>query len=73
MLHKSVIKIWNFEEGKEIRTLRGYNNFIWSVFATPDGKYIVSGSKGGVIKIWNFDSGDYIRRIKQKLECRGEC
>ncbi len=58
------IKIWDFEKGEEIRTLKGHNNYVRSVFVTADKKHIVSGSRDGTIKIWDFEKGECIRTLK---------
>ena len=58
------IKIWDFEKGECIRTLKGHNSSVYSVFVTADKKHIVSGSSDGTIKIWDFEKGEEIRTLK---------
>jgi len=58
------VKLSDFEKGKGIRTLKGHNGTIMSVFVTPDGKYIVSGSFDKTIKIWDFEKGEEIRTLR---------
>ncbi|TRT83074.1 MAG: hypothetical protein EWV82_10305 [Microcystis aeruginosa Ma_AC_P_19900807_S299] len=38
---------------KEIRTLKGHDNWVTSVNFSPDGKTLVSGSDNKTIKLWN--------------------
>ncbi|TRV43164.1 MAG: WD40 repeat domain-containing protein [Microcystis panniformis Mp_MB_F_20051200_S6D] len=58
------IKLWNVETGKEIRTLKGHDSYVWSVNFSPDGKTLVSGSGDNTIKLWNLETGKEIRTLK---------
>ncbi|NCS52709.1 MAG: hypothetical protein GPJ23_10240, partial [Microcystis aeruginosa G13-05] len=33
----NTIKLWNVETGQEIRTLKGHDNYVYSVNFSPDG------------------------------------
>ncbi|RPH88674.1 MAG: WD40 repeat domain-containing protein, partial [Chroococcales cyanobacterium metabat2.561] len=46
------IKIWEVATGKQLRTLAGHSNVVWSVVYSPDGRYLASGSWDNTIKIW---------------------
>ena len=46
------------KKGKLIRTLEGHNDVVTSVEFSPDGQYIVSGSKDQTVKIWKFETGE---------------
>ncbi|NCS59391.1 MAG: WD40 repeat domain-containing protein, partial [Microcystis aeruginosa G11-04] len=58
------IKLWNVETGQEIRTLKGHDNYVYSVNFSPDGKTLVSGSWDNTIKLWNVETGQEIRTLK---------
>ena len=47
------IKIWNLENGLQIKELKGHSDYINSVAFSPDGKTLVSGSSDRTIRIWN--------------------
>ncbi|MDB9475636.1 WD40 repeat domain-containing protein, partial [Dolichospermum circinale] len=49
--------------GKEIRTLSGHSNFVYSVSFSPDGKTLASGGDDKTIKLWNLDTGKEIRTL----------
>ena len=59
----NTIKLRNVETGKEIRTLKGHDNFVRSVNFSPDGKTLVSGS-WQTVKLWNVETGQEIRTLK---------
>ena len=39
--------------GKELQTLTGHDDSVWSVAFSPDGQRIVSGSNDKTLKIWD--------------------
>lgn len=49
----SILKIWNFNNGKEERILKGHNWEVKSCDWHPDLGLIVSGSKDNLIKLWD--------------------
>ena len=54
-------KIYYYETNtKKIRTFKGHSSTVTSVAITPDGKYIVSGSRDNTIKLWDIKSGEEI-------------
>jgi len=55
------IKIWDVNNGKELRTLSGHKGGVGSAKYSPDGKYIVSGSVE--IKIWDAQTGKELRTL----------
>ena len=51
-LTKNNLKIWEVATGKELRTLTGHSDIVFSVAYSPDGRYLASGSRDKTIKIW---------------------
>ena len=47
-----------------LRTLQGHSNCVNSVVASPDGKYLASGSLDETIKLWDAKSGECIRTLE---------
>jgi WD40 repeat protein len=56
-----IIKLWDTDTGREIRTFSGHTKDVNSVAFSPDGKQILSGSSDGTIKLWDTDTGREIR------------
>jgi WD40 repeat protein len=43
---------------KELRTLTGHGNRVWSVAFSPDGTRLVSGGDDTTIRIWDVTTGE---------------
>ncbi|MEH2248526.1 WD40 repeat domain-containing protein, partial [Nostoc sp.] len=50
------IKLWNLDTHKEITTLRGHSDSVFSIVFSPDGKTLASASADKTIKLWNLDT-----------------
>ena len=56
-----IIKLWDANSDKEIRTFYGHTKPIQSLSFSLDGKHIISGSKDKTIKLWDIKSGKVIK------------
>jgi WD40 repeat protein len=48
------------EDGSEVRSFSGDNDFVESAAATPDGKIVVAGGQDGVLRVWEGNNGKLI-------------
>ena len=48
---------------KLLMTLGGHGDDVNSVAISPDGRYIVSGSRDRTVRIWDINSGDLLRTL----------
>lgn len=53
------VRVWDFDEEKELEMGKGHHGPIWSVSFSPDGKLYATGSEDGTIKLWKFTTGPY--------------
>lgn len=58
-----LIKVWNLDTGRTLRTLEGHERSVTAVVVTPDNRHIVSGSDDGTIKVWDAASGRLLRTL----------
>jgi len=61
-----VIKLWNIDSGKEIKSYQAHPAGLTGVFSacfSPDGKYILSSGSDAVIKLWDVSTGEEVRRF----------
>lgn len=54
------IKIWNLIDGKQIRSLKGHEDWVMSLCYSPNGKTLASGSGDNLIIIWEVEEGKEI-------------
>lgn len=59
------IKLWNWQTGDCLRTLRGHINWVWTVVFSPDGQLLASGSYDRTIKLWNVRTGECVRTFEE--------
>jgi hypothetical protein len=57
------IKLWDVASGREVRTLSGHTDWVWSVAFSPDGRLLASGSWDTTIKLWEVASGSLVRSL----------
>ena len=72
--HAGVVKIWDPEGGRELKSLRGHTQHVLGLGFSPDGRSIASASgawrthdaferRSGEIKIWDVGSGVEVRNL----------
>jgi WD40 repeat protein len=62
--YDNVIKLWDTESGRLLRTLHGHKQFVDALAISPDGMTVVSSASDGDIKIWNSVTGELQRTIR---------
>jgi len=55
----AVVKLYDIETGKHLKTLNQGTEWVSSIAFSPDGHLLASGSPSdGTVKLWNVDSGE---------------
>lgn len=57
------IEIWDIENIKLLKTLKGHKGFVESVSFSKDGKRLVSCANDNTIKVWSVGSGELLATI----------
>ena len=60
----SAIRVWDVETGKEVCKLEGHKGIVWSVAVSPNGRYVLSGSRDSTTILWDARTGAEIRRFR---------
>ncbi|MBC7967592.1 MAG: hypothetical protein H7Z17_16885, partial [Fuerstia sp.] len=55
------VKLWDIENGVEVRTLSGHSGWVRSVAFDSTGKSVVSGSDDHTIRFWDTQNGQQTR------------
>lgn len=66
--YDKLIKLWDVETGKELKTLKDHIDAIYSLAFTPDGKRLVSGAADRSIKVWNPATGERLFTLSESTD-----
>jgi WD40 repeat protein len=53
--------VWDFEQGAQLRTLKGHDKPVEAVAVTPDGRYAVSSSADRMLRVWDLELGEEVQ------------
>ncbi|HJN13004.1 MAG: WD40 repeat domain-containing protein [Pirellulaceae bacterium] len=60
----SVIRLWDVETSRLVRTLEGHTDWVTSLALSPDGKRLASASFDLTAKVWDLETGKEINRFE---------
>src|ERR1700729_2946514 len=59
-VHAEVLKVWDVQTGRALRTLKGYSEFVNGVAVTLDGKRTVWACGDGTLKVRELETGNVL-------------
>lgn len=59
------VRLWDVETGSELLCCKGHGSMVTAVAFSPDGRSVLSASRGGSLCLWNADTGKPIQVIKR--------
>ncbi len=58
-----IVKMWNVDNGGNVRTFTGSTDFLYAVGASPDGTVVVAGGQDGVVRLYNGANGALVKAL----------
>jgi WD40 repeat protein len=59
----NTVKLWDVSTGRDLGTLNGHTDFVWSVAFSPDGTLLASTGYDGSIRLWDVSGWREIRAM----------
>lgn len=59
----NTIKLWDLNDGRELRTLRGHTSGVMAVVFSPDGQLLASIALDSTLKLWQIATGRLIASV----------
>jgi WD40 repeat protein len=63
-----LVKLWNPQTGKEIRTLKDHSDAVYGLTFSPDGRLLASGSADRAIKVWDAATGKRLYTLGESTD-----
>jgi WD40 repeat protein len=57
----NTVRIWNADNGGEVKNLTGHTDWVYALALGPDGNLLASGSWNGEVKVWKVADGSVVK------------
>ena len=59
----SSVRVWNIDNGAKGRAFSGATDFLYTVAASNDGKFVVAGGEEGIVRVYNGTTGKLLKTV----------
>lgn len=63
-----VLRLWDAQTGKQVRSLAGNASNVTSVAFSPDGQFVLSGGGDYTVRLWQVQSGALLRVMRGHMD-----
>jgi WD40 repeat protein len=63
----SLLRIWRTEDGREVRRLRGHQDWIWAVASLPERNCFLTASADATARVFDLDDGEPVMRARDHV------
>jgi WD40 repeat protein len=57
------VRIWNADNGSQVKELKGHTDWVYTVAISPDGNLVASGAWNGEVKVWKIADGALVKEF----------
>ncbi len=58
------IWIWDVASGVPLHIIKGFQETIWNLAVSPNGRYVIGACKDGIIDVWEISTGILVRTFE---------
>ena len=69
--HDHTVRIWDFDTGKLLKTLRGHGSWVRGCLFSPDDRWVFSAGYDQQVRRWDVERYEELRRVPQGRELEG--
>ncbi|MDZ7958116.1 MAG: NB-ARC domain-containing protein [Aulosira sp. DedQUE10] len=60
------VRLWNIEDGEQLRSFEGHTGWVWLVNFSIDGTTLVSCCGNGIINRWDLNTGQCLHTLQEE-------
>jgi WD40 repeat protein len=64
------IKLWDPATGRELRTLRGHDEWVMCLAFAPDGRTLATGGYADTVRLWQAASSDEVAAVQAEQRAK---
>jgi hypothetical protein len=63
-----LVRLWDVDAGKELRTLKDHSDAVYAVAFSPDGKRLASAAADRAVKVWDVATGKRLHTLGESTD-----